>query len=96
MRLSKTKEKMVRFAKWCAQHQFDPTDVAELMTLCERRRSTATKECNFPNYPKSKDDKAMRAVETKATAMGIAVAAWPALLPELKYNGEDIRLPWPE
>lgn len=93
--ISKKMQAKVDFARFCMNHNFNPLEVAELVSLVLRRVRTGTKECNFPGVNPDIDDKAMKAVEEKAASMGLRVDSWPGLYPVINdKDGKEVRLPF--
>lgn len=88
MRLSKSFECKVRFARFAVEHKVDPLDLAELLTLASRAFSAGETEANTGKSA----DKARERFEAKAKSMGFGTS-WPGLLPMLTRGGKDVYLP---
>lgn len=92
IRLSKSMEAHVAFARFCANHKLDPRDVAELMTLAERDFHANERHCNEGTDATAKaSDKTGARVTEKARAMGFET--WPGLYVRLVKDGQDVFLP---
>ena len=94
MRLSNELCKRVGFAHFCANHEIDPTELAELITLANRAAKAAERVCNAGGSEDDKERKAARAVEDHARALGLATD-WPGLYPSFTdANGHNVHLPY--
>lgn len=91
--LNKSYAFAVAFAKCAALHDFNPVDLAELMTLSDRAFKAGENHCNLgTDATSAKVDRTYRDVEAKACAMGLSVE-YPGLYPHFSRADGPVYLP---
>jgi len=92
MKLSKTLESAVCFAKFCSLHNLEPRDVAELMKLASDHANAQTAEHNSARS-QQRSERLSNQVDEKAQAMGLPKPYYAGLMPTFRIDGHDVMLP---
>ncbi len=94
MRINKQLLHCIRFACFCKEFDIEPKELAELLTLVNRRITTATNEMSG-EVDESIDRTARLNVEKKVQSMNnIKITGWSSIMPDITdARGIGIRLP---
>jgi len=93
MRLSKTIENAVCFAKWCINNKCDPRQTGELRTLVNQRANTWVRqnnqECDWDTAEK-RMEQLDKKIEKLVADMGLTDFDYPGLYPTFKTPGSGV------
>lgn len=99
MRLGKTLENKINFAKFAIEHKIDPYELAVLCHLVNKRFNFAVKTANTrmdqaaSERSDKRDDDHMQRIADKALSLGFTDVVFSSLYPSMKKDGRDIHLP---